>query len=183
MLYWLAIGPVLSTMLYLKCTKKLLEFVHAAPAPLPSEVNDTLLGDWHANVTDLGRRHFLVFLNDKTLYCLVAAIPHSARKVDLGLVFRQLLVRALLRNGIDQARMEQIAREYGKGIITRTDSRKVLGNLNDIMNQMDAFVEEAIEKNKPLDFCEMEDALNRIPQRNIGWKTSVEVFREMLGAR
>ena len=168
-------------MMQLKCTRKMLDFAGATPAPLP-ETNGTLLGAWHVNTEVIGRYRFLLFLNDKSLYCLVAVIPSTEKTVPLAMVFRHLLASAMLKNGVDQARIEQVGQEYVEDIITKTDNRKVIGNLTDIFNQMCFFIEDAMNKSQPVDLPEMEDYLNRIPQRNIGGRFSVDVFKEMLGA-
>ncbi len=168
-------------MMQLKCTRKLLEFAGVKPAPLP-ETNSTLLGAWHANTEVIGRYRFLLFLNDMSLYCLVAVIPATEKTVPLTMVFRHLLASAMLRNKIDQPHIEQVAQEYVEEIITKTDSRKVIGNLNDIFNQMCFFIGKAMNENRPLDLSEIEDYLNRIPQKNIGGRLSVDVFKGMLGA-
>jgi len=168
-------------MMQLKCTRKLLDFAGIAPAPLP-EANGTLLGAWHVNTEVVGRYRFLLFLNDKSLYCLVAVIPATEKTVPLAMVFRHLLASAMLRNGVDQAHIGQVGQEYVEELITKTDNRKVIGNLNDIFNQMCCFIENAMNENRPVDLPELEDHLNRIPQRNIGGRFSVDVFKEMLGA-
>jgi hypothetical protein len=168
-------------MMQLKCTRKLLDFAGVMLSPLP-EANDTLLGAWHANTAVIGRYRFLFFLNDKTLYCLVAVIPATEKSVRLAMIFRHLLASAMLRNGVDQAHIEQVAKEYVEEIITQTDSRKVLGNLTDMFNQTCYVIEDAMNKNRPLDLLEIENHLNRIPQKNIGWRFSVDAFKEILGA-
>jgi len=168
-------------MMQLKCTRKLLDFAGVMLSPLP-ETNGTLLGAWHVNTEVIGRYRFLLFLNDKSLYCLVAVIPATEKTVPLAMVFRHLLASAMLKNGVDQARIEQVGQEYVEDIITKTDNRKVIGNLTDIFNQMCFFIEDAMNKSQPVDLPEMEDYLNRIPQRNIGGRFSVDVFKEMLGA-
>jgi hypothetical protein len=168
-------------MMQLKCTRKLLDFAGVMLSPLP-EANDTLLGAWHVNTAVIGRYRFLLFLNDKTLYCLVAVIPATEKTVRLAMIFRHLLASAMLRNGVDQAHIEQVAREYVEETITKTDSRKVLGNLNDMFNQTCYVIEDAMNKNRPLDLLEIEDHLNRIPQKNIGWRFSVDAFKKLLGA-
>jgi hypothetical protein len=168
-------------MMQLKCTRKLLDFAGVTPAPLP-ESNGTLLGAWHVNTEVIGRYRFLLFLNDQSLYCLVAVIPATEKTVPLAIVFRHLLAAAMLKNGVDQAHIEQVGQEYVEEMITKTDSRKVRGNLNDMFNQTCYVIEDAMSKNRPVDLAEIENHLNRIPQKNIGWRFSVDVFKEMLGA-
>ena len=95
-------------MMQLKCTRKLLDFASVMLSPLPEAENNTLLGAWHVNTEVIGRYRFLLFLNDKTLYCLVAVIPATEKTVRLAMIFRHLLASAMLRNGVDQAHMEQV---------------------------------------------------------------------------
>ena len=168
-------------MMQLKCTRKTLEFLEVEPVPFP-ETNGTLLGAWHVNTAVIGRYRFLVFLNDNTLYCLVGVISANQKNVRLTRLFRHLLASAMLKNGVDQAHIERVAQEYADEVITRTDSRRVLGNLNDLFNQMCCFLEDAIDVNRPVDLPELEEHLNRIPQRNIGGRLSIDAFKETLGA-
>ena len=52
-----------------------------------------------------------------------------------------------------------------------------------MFNQTCYVIEDAVNKNRPVDLPEIEKHLNRIPQKNIGWRFSVDVFKETLGVR
>lgn len=161
----------------------MLDFTGIKPAPLP-ETNDTLLGAWHVNTEVIGRYRFLIFLNDKSLYCLVTVIPSTEKTVPLTRLFRHLLATAMLRNGVDQAHIEQVAREYVEEIITKTDNRKVLGILVYIFHQMCFYMEDAMDAGRPVDLPEMEAYLNDIPYECKGTNGRFPVleFKRMLGA-
>ncbi len=169
-------------MLQLKCTLKVLKFLGIDPASPPAEEAETLLGAWHINMVEVGSCRFFVFLNDRSLYCLIDVLPASQHDVNLPVIFRKNLLVTLLRNDVSEAQIKRIAEDYKDIIFTKTDSRKTLGNLNDIVNHLYFMIEDSIEKNKALDMREVERQVNGMPQRNLDWKLSREVFLEMAGA-
>lgn len=169
-------------MLQLKCTLKVLKFLGIEPAPLPAEESETLLGAWHVNLVEVGSCRFFVFLNDRSLYCLIDVLPAARHEVNLPVIFRKNLLSTLLRNGVNESQIKRIAEDYKDITFTKTDSRKTLGNLNDIVNQLYFMIEASIEKNKALDMREVEKQVNGMPQRNLDWKLSRQVFLEMAGA-
>ena len=62
---------------------------------------------------------------------------------------------------------------------TRTGSRSVLGNMNDLM---DLYI-HAILYESGLKHCDLTDIIrqiNRTPQRNLGWAKSIDVARQLI---
>lgn len=78
--------------------------------------------------------------------------------------------------------MNRVFEDYNEAIVTRTDNRKVLGNLTDIMNLIYFNIEDAVERNERIDLRNLEHKLNSMPQRNINWKFSSDIFKQILGA-
>lgn len=74
---------------------------------------------------------------------------------------------------------EAIADDYYQGRFSRTDNRKVLGNLNDL-----AFLyHHYIQYDGGLAACDMEDIIvrvNQTPQRNLGGSNSFNIAKEIL---
>ena len=169
-------------MLQLKCTKKLLEFIGEKPVPFPEKANETILGGWHANVVDFMRPRLVVFLNDATLFCLVDVVDPEYERINLALIFRKNLLRVLQENQATEALINRISKDYSESVITKTDSRKTLGNMNDIMNQIYFHIERADEENSPVILRNLGHDLNSIPQRNINWGLSKDVFKQLLDA-
>jgi len=169
-------------MLQLKCTRKLIQLSGVRPAPFPEEPIKTVLGGWHANIVDFARPPLLVFLNDRSLYCLIDVAKLYGEVMDLAMIFRENLLRALQENQVSEGQMNRVFEDYNEAIITKTDNRKVLGNLTDIINLIYFNIEDAIEKNERIDLRKLEHELNSMPQRNINWKFSRDIFKQILGA-
>lgn len=170
-------------MLQLKCTRKLLDFSRAKDALPPEKAADTLLGDWHATVVDFLRPRLLLFINDKSLYCVIDVSRPREKGADLPVIFRKNLYRALQENRVSESRMQQVFQDYGETVITRTDSRSVLGTLNDINNHIYAHVEDLARKHAKIDLRELEQRLNMVPHSSVGYKGYKyprEAFTQML---
>jgi len=169
-------------MLQLKCTQKLIQFSDVRPAPFPEQPIETMLGGWHANIVDFVRPPLLIFLNDRSLYCLIDIARLYGERMDLAMIFRENLLRALQENQVSEGQMNRVFEDYNEAIVTRTDNRKVLGNLTDIMNLIYFNIEDAVERNERIDLRNLEHKLNSMPQRNINWKFSSDIFKQILGA-
>jgi len=168
-------------MLQLKSTQRLLQFCGVKPTPFPGKADDTILGTWHANIVGFLRPRLVVFLSDRSLFCLIDIIEPTDEPIDLATIFRKNLLRALRENKVSQGQMDLVFQEYNEAIVTKTDSRKVLGNLNDIFNRIYFYVEDAVEQNLRIDLRQLEHEVNLMPQRNINWQYSRDVFKQILG--
>ncbi|MFA4836894.1 MAG: hypothetical protein WC749_12590 [Dehalococcoidia bacterium] len=171
-------------MLQLKCTRKLLDFSEVRNALPPEKVEDTLLGDWHATIVDFLRPGLLVFINDKSLYCVIDVINHREKGANLPVIFRKNLFRGLQENHVSESQMSRIFQDYWETIITKTDSRSVLGTLNDINNHIYSHIEELVQENERIDLRKLEQFLNMVPHSSIGYKgykLPREVFKQLLG--
>ena len=170
-------------MLQLKCTRKLLDFSEVRNALPPEKVEDTLLGDWHATLLDFLRPGLLVFINDKSLYCVIDFANPREKGADLPMIFRKNLFRGLQENRVPESLMSRIFQNYRETIITRTDSRSVLGTLNDINNHIYSHIEELVQENERIDLRGLERRLNMVPHSSVGYKgyrLPREVFKQLL---
>lgn len=113
----------------LRCTKKLLDRL---PFPVEEEsasVTDTRLGNWYA--TRLSTRPFLaLFMNERTLLPLV--IEYASVKT-LPQRFVEMLGVLLRHYGIPEELVKAEQEAMLAFQITKTDSRKLLGSMNDFV--------------------------------------------------
>lgn len=126
-------------MLVLRCTRKLLDRLGAAVAD-PSPSSTTLLGDWYANLVNVGRQRLVLCISEKTLLPVVLearnlrALPErlaeAAGAVLRGVGIRERLVCA------EQDRMREVA-------MAPTRSKKALGTLNILASDLEALLEHS----------------------------------------
>jgi hypothetical protein len=122
----------------LRCTRSLLDRFRKAsieeiPSPAPAT---TALGDWYANGLNIGRHRLVLCVNERSLLPVVIAardLPDLPRRLaeSVGGVLAALGVRhELIRAEIREMQWIQVA---------RTQSRSVLGSMNDFAFAADAY--------------------------------------------
>jgi len=167
-------------MLQLQCTQKTFKFLGLAQQDLPDEPNTTPLGVWYVNVVNVWGIDFMLFVNDPTLY----AVPVFYRDTRIGLsieeIFKERLFTALAADGL----REETARATIDGldpiIFTKTTSRSMLGSMNDLIYSLCVYIELDYEGLDSFDLFDIQQQLNRIPQRKIGWGFAVDAMRDNL---
>ena len=113
----------------IRCTQKLLSELKIKPAVVESTTDSFWC--WHANMFYIERRKCVLVTNDKTLFCLF--IP-SLKKPDFQsfhYVFGQFLFKNLLYEQISQNQIETVLDECQEIQYGKTNSRSVLGSMND----------------------------------------------------
>lgn len=115
-------------MVVLRCTQRLLLRLKQFDDE-PSVRSTTRLGDWYGNVVQIGRRHALIFISERSRLPVLIPIREASR---LPIVFPDAVSRMLGAVGVldadvelERSRMLEIA--YG-----RTKNRSLLGTLNDM---------------------------------------------------
>ncbi len=167
-------------MLQIRCTKKLLDALGIKQKDIGSiKGADSLLGNWYANLFSADRRKILVFMNEKTLLSFVlVGIKKDNIKKNMEMFYRGL-EQVFTLEGIDGEKIEEVFAEYEDVEFTKTESRSVLGNLNELVS----LYKHHIYHNEGLQYCDMTaviQQINHMPQRNIDWKYSVEALSELL---
>lgn len=167
-------------MLILKCTQKVAAELGVKPAELPQlspESNETLLGDWFANMFRLGHSKFLLFANAETLYSILVEYKKS-ELVDIGEFFRFNLEFSLFDEGFANNQIDRLLAEYADVTLAKTDSRSILGSMNDITAMYKYFREELLAG----DVTEVVKRINRTPQLKRGGHFSIDLLREKLNS-
>jgi hypothetical protein len=129
-------------MRYLKCTKKVLDEIGIqTPAAIEPRDNATEpLGDWCVNLLRIDRRKCLLFVNEKTLYSVIAIGLKKAHIQNIANVFRDILFGSLLDEGFSAEQAEKILTEYNEIALSKTTDRSVLASMNDLAFRYDVSI-------------------------------------------
>lgn len=170
-------------MLIFKCTQKVRDFLSLAPNELTEPVDHTnsVLGDWYVNLIVIDRRKCLLFMNERTLLSFIAigfkkskTLKHDVHQVFIHHLFNLYKLLQLPLDGLNQVMDDYL--EYG---YSKTDSRKVLGNMNDLAH----LYQVTIDYRGGLDACNLSEIIrlmNHTPQANLNHQYSVDVANALL---
>ena len=130
-------------MLILKCTLKVskeLGLKRQDLPKIPKETEPTLLGEWFVNALKFGRQKVLLFTNADTLYSFL--VPYKKKDLaDIGDLFRTHLQGYLQAERLDPAQIDAILQDYAIITLAQTDSRSVLGSMNDMVSLYTGWIE------------------------------------------
>jgi len=117
----------------IRCTKKLQKEMGLKRSDLCAEEPCfSYLGPWHANLIHIERRKCVLFVNDKTLFNFIVPDLSRAQIRELDKPFRSYLSCVLADAGISEADRARILSEYDEVGFANTDSKSVLGSMNDL---------------------------------------------------
>ena len=117
----------------IRCTKKLQKEMGLKQSVLcTEEPRFSYLGPWHANLILIDRRKCVLFVNDKTLFNFIVPDVSRAQIRDLDKLFKSYLSCVLADAGISDADRARILSEYDEVGFTNTNSKSVLGSMNDL---------------------------------------------------
>ena len=167
-------------MIQLRCTGKVQKQLGIKPSEL-SEIKepDSTLGNWYVNISTIDRRKTFLFMNERTLLSFILYGIKKSNTPRIHEIFLKALNQLLLLEGFDFKTINKINDEYLDLEFTKTNSRSLLGNMNDLTENYKC----SIYTNGGLQHCDLTATIhriNRMPQRNIGWEYSIDVARELL---
>jgi hypothetical protein len=113
-------------MVRLRCTKRVLERFRLEPSAELSP-STTKLGDWYANLLNVGRRRWVLCVSERTL--LPVLLP--ARKESFPGGLANAVGELLTALGVPLEMAHDEVREMQAIAVDRTRSRQVLGVMND----------------------------------------------------
>ena len=163
-------------MTIIKCTTKLLNELGVKPANAPDQ--PPCLCDWHANVLRLDRKKYVLFTNDQTLYSLFVPWNKSPRSTDIMERFRFGLLKSLMSEGLAEEQIKYLLSEHAQFTITKTNSRSVLGSMNDLTIQIKSMI--LVSDGLDVNFSEVNRQLNRIPMSAIKYQVSIDELKRRL---
>jgi hypothetical protein len=170
-------------MIQIRCTQKVIEQLRLKQEDL-CDVKETssLLGNWYTNLFILDRRKTLIFMSERTLLSFMIFGIRKANIKGLPIVFHNGLRQLLLIEELDNNVISNVVKDCREIEFTRTTSRSLIGNLNDLIN----LYKGLILTGGGLDSCDLDSIIkkiNRTPQKNLGWANSAEIAREILSLK
>jgi hypothetical protein len=159
-----------SSVVTLRCTKKLLARPRSSPVP-DDAAPTTRLGDWYANLLFRPGSQVVLFVNERSL--LPVVVPASPAST-LVARFQEATVEVLLAHHVPAAIVEAERCEMEEVGIGKTASRQVLGSMNDFAYLMDAFRDDQAS------LSDIAVRLASTPCSPIGMRRPADVVREML---
>jgi len=123
----------------LRCTKKLLGRLGPARVEADQVTSTTKLGDWTANLFFIGRQQLVLGVNNKTL--LPVLLPIAPNKTLLPR-FTEAAGEMLMALGIDRQQALSEMAAMNECIVAPTNSRQVLGMINDFGKAVGWYLED-----------------------------------------
>lgn len=158
----------------IRCTKKLLNVM--PPIDIGKVGDASSVWDWHANLVMVNRQKCVLFTHDKTLYGFLIM---GLKKKDFAILdhfFLEGLFRRLRLDGFGQKDIEHALNEHhGKISYNKTNSRSVLGSMNDYVKILWYYLEAT-------DFSldTYNAAINSMPMSAIGCRFPKEAMAHLL---
>ena len=167
-------------MLQLRCTAKVQKELGIKPSELAEvKAGDSLLGNWYANIFTVDRRKTFIFMNEKTLLSfIIFGVKKSNVKKTPEILLRGI-DQLLTIEGFDIGKINSVFEGYKSYEFTKTASKSILGNMNDLV---DLYRHSILYDGgfKYVDIGELILRINRTPQRNLGWSSSIKTVKELL---
>ena len=158
----------------LRCTGRLLKHLKEKPAEELEEPTNRL-GDWYANVLNIGRHRLVMATSERALLTVVVPIRDSKRLRER---LREAVHELLFTVGIPAALAAEEVRGMDRMIFGKTASRSVLGSMNDFAFQAEAFFEAEEEV---VYLNELQMYLNDTPCGPLDYSSPIRATREAFG--
>ncbi len=169
--------------LFLKCTGdvlKVLKLRKERVAEADGTLSSAPLGHWYVHRFRVDRRWAYLFMSESTFLSFVlfqGKKPVTAE--TLPLMFLAGLEQLLTMKGFSAAQIDMALSPYSTGLFAKTDSRKTLGVMNDLVRCYASM----IEFDGGLASCDVTRIifkLNDMPQRTLSWKSSWQATEKLL---
>ncbi len=137
------------------------------------------LGSWTVNLFTQDRRKVLVFVNDRTLYSFVLFGVRKEHYKTLNERFSHGFQQLLAADGFTLEEQKYLMQGCENINYTKTNSRQVLGNLNDLIWHY----QNSIYDEGGLDYSDIGaiiHRLNRMPQKNLEWVYSIDAVSKIV---
>jgi hypothetical protein len=160
----------------LRCTAKLLKRLKQRPLTDPTPT-DNRLGDWYANILNIGRNRLVLVTSERSLLSLIVPIKDSARLRER---IRERAHALLFELGVPPDLAAAEVRGMDQMPFAKTADRKVLGSMNEFAFQ--ARVAFEVEYDDDVVYLEeVERHLARIPCGALDYAFPREEARRLFG--
>jgi len=136
------------------------------------------VGPWHANLIHIDRRKCVLFVNDKTLFNFIVPDLSRAQISELDKLFKGYLSCVLADAGISEADRARILSEYDEVEYANTNSKSVLGSMNNLAFHYKYSIQEAGGVHSP-DVPGIIRRLNRMPMGALKYVYPIEALRAL----
>jgi hypothetical protein len=177
MVSWERRARIQEVMTTIRCTNRLLKELGTKTTIALAQPSG--LSDWHANLLWFDRKKCVLFTNDLTLYSFLIHMVKKPLSAGFGELFRLGLLKSLMSDGLDNPQVRRMLGSQGSIIITKTNSRSILGSMNDLAFQIKCIVHSkgglAIA-----DLFEINRQMNETPMSAIKYNVGIEELRRRL---
>ena len=141
-----------------------------------SELTNACLGSWHANLIFIARRKCVLFVNDKTLFNFIVPDVLRAQIKALSGLFISWLACVLAEEEIPEYVREKIMAEYSQIEYADTNSKSVLGSMNDLAYHYEYLIlsEGGVHSSAVPNIIKK---LNHMPMGAIGYAYPIEALK------
>jgi hypothetical protein len=160
-------------MFTIRATRKLLTRI-AVKGKVERRAPTTVLGDWYANLLHLGSRQLILCTSERSLLSVV--MPARGAKASLLEQLQGGVGQALAALAIPASTVERELAEMQEAQVAGTESRSVLGSMNDFAFMME--VRLRTEPDTPM--AEWSRWLAQTPCRPLGYDRPVDVVKRLL---
>lgn len=140
----------------------------------PTDIDDlSSFFSWHANVCKVNNRKYILFMNDLTRLSLLVDGIRTSQITLLKEKFLLTLKNYLESEGIKQSHIDRYLRDGSELMISRTNSRSVLGTMKEA-----TLFASASDDSK--DNIEKMQWLNTIIYKPIDYQQPIKLFKEVV---
>lgn len=144
---------------------------------LPSGA-DCQLGNWGATTVTLYRRPHVLFVNEKTLLCVLVTLSPAK---TLFARFAKALRRELERIWVDVPTIQAEVVALERVAVARNSNRSLVGYLNELVFQVQVIAEHSPLDGGEPDYAAIHAELNDIPHVKRNPSFAVDAVRELFG--
>lgn len=160
------------------CTKKVRDKIKKYQSIEDDKV-EVGLSNWYVDLIVLERRSHFLFTNSKTLFSFFVYAGTKNEFKKMGELFEKKLEEQIIREvGSNPKYLEILLAEGNRDRYVKTNSRSVLGSINDFKYQISVHVEYDGGSRESYD--KINHLLNKVPMKMLKYKYPVEVMREEL---
>ena len=153
----------------LRLTTKVFKKFKQKPVFVEVDKSENDLGEWYINTADSfnSGNLFMPVMHADSLYTMLLPVDKDMSMNDfVHTVFANLMIR-MIRIEVPRENTEQIMKLYGDHVaFSKTNSKSLLGNLNNILHDIDAIVHyhEDVAKRNNINMARLEYRLNATPR-------------------
>lgn len=134
------------------------------------------LGDWYVNIVPTVAGELYVFVSDATL--LTVAVP--THEIDVYRFFVLRVANLLSMIGLSQHLIEDELQHYRDVKFGKSQSRSILGSMNEMAFQLQTMADRDAQPNKPLSLSNAERFLAEVPHSPLSYHSPRKVALKML---